>query len=363
MKILLTADPIGGVWNYALELCDALRSAHATVALATLGRTLSPTQCAQTAKRDNVTLYESPFRLEWMPDPWDDLSRAADWLLDLEQELRPDVVHLNHLVHADLPWRAPVLSVGHSCVLSWWAAVRGDLVPADWSTYRQRVTSSLRAAQCVVAPTQAMLMELEHYYGPFRDTAVIHNARSPLRYMTRRQKERLVLSAGRLWDEAKNMAAVVAVGRDVAARVVIAGEPVGPHGNGVPSEGVELAGFLDADELARWYAKAAIFVLPAYYEPFGLAPLEAALSGCALVLGDIDSLREVWGAAACYVAPDDHEGLRTRLNHLLADDVLRERMAGLALARARQFSPERLAHQYLGLYKYIQSDLRSSLVV
>ena len=71
-------------------------------------------------------------------------------------------------------------------------------------------------------------------------------------------------------------------------------------------------------------ARASIFVHPARYEPFGIAPLEAAMSGCALVLGDIPSLREVWGDAAAYVNPDDADGLRRVLTRLIDDSSERE---------------------------------------
>ncbi len=353
MKILMTADPIGGVWNYALELCSALRSLNTRVALATLGRSLTQAQRAQAAALANVTLYESSFRLEWMPQPWDDLERAEEWLLRIEREFQPDVVHLNHLVHADLPWNAPVISVGHSCVLSWWAAVRREPVPAEWATYRRRVTGSLQAARYVVAPTQAMLIELERHYGPFHETAVIHNARSG-RHFTSGRKERLVLSAGRIWDGAKNVSALVKVSPRVAAPIFVAGESVGPSGEASEISGVKLLGALGQTELASWYTRAAIYALPARYEPFGLTALEAALSGCALVLGDIDSLREVWGAAARYVAPDDDGALRDTLNELLLNDSLRNRLAARAMARARQFSPARLGMQYMDLYRQVR---------
>jgi len=360
MKILLTADPIGGVWNYALELCGALRPLRVNVALATLGRALTDEQRARVAELRNVTLHESTFRLEWMPEPWDDLARAGEWLLNLERQLRPDVIQLNHLVHADLPWRAPVLTVGHSCVLSWWNAVRGTPIDAQWATYRERVTESLRAAACVVAPTWAMLSALECYYGPLGPTAVIHNARTGRLFKPHR-KERLVLSAGRLWDEAKNIATLAAVARRVEARVVVAGEDLGPHGNRPQTSGLELLGSLQPQTLASWYARASVYALPARYEPFGLTALEAAWSGCALVLGDIDSLRELWGEAACYVAPDDEAGLCDVLNLLLTDDALRGRMAARAMARARQFTPAKLARQYLDLYRQLPCASRCSI--
>ncbi len=56
----------------------------------------------------------------------------------------------------------------------------------------------------------------------------------------------------------------------------------------------EAVGRLGPEEMREQYARAAIFAHPARYEPFGLSVLEAALSGCALVLGDISSLRELW---------------------------------------------------------------------
>ncbi|MDB6088159.1 MAG: glycosyl transferase family 1 [Gammaproteobacteria bacterium] len=358
MKILMTADPIGGVWNYALELCAALAARRAHVSLATLGAELSPAQREQIGRLSNVTLYESSFRLEWMPQPWDDLDRAGGWLLSLEQEIGPDIVHLNHLVHADLPWNTPVLSVGHSCVVSWWAAVHNVPLPPEWAIYRRRVTSSLQAARCVVAPTQVMLADLERYYGPFRHAAVVYNARNR-RLFSAGHKERMVLSAGRIWDPAKNIGALAAVAPRVAAPILVAGETTGPEGNVVAAPpAVRLLGSLHSDALAAWYARAAVYALPARYEPFGLTALEAALSGCAIVLGDIDSLREIWGAAARYVAPDDHEALRDTLNELLANDSLRRRLAARAMARARQFAPARLALEYLTLYRKLLEENR-----
>jgi glycogen synthase len=350
MRVLMTADPIGGVWSYAVELCGALAKDGTLVSLATLGGIPSAAQQEQLARLSNVTLFPAAFRLEWMPDPWSDLARAGEWLLSLEKALRPDIIHLNHLVHADLPWRAPVLSVGHSCVLSWWSAVRGTPVPPDWAQYRRQVTRSLRAAQCVVAPTAAILGELERHYGPFHSGKVIHNGRDH-RHFGAAEKERFVLSAGRMWDPAKNIAALAAIAPAVSAPIVIAGELESPYGRAAYAPSMTMLGHLEAEHLARWYGRAAVYALPARYEPFGLTALEAALSGCALVLGDIDTLREVWGPAARYVHPDRHEDLRDTLNELLANEPLRLRLSARARTRARQFTPGRFAQRYLSLYR------------
>jgi glycogen synthase len=349
----MTTDSIGGVWNYSLELCRAFGAHGVRVALAVLGGPPSSAQYQQARRLANVTVYESSFRLEWMPDPWEDLARAGEWLLSLEKMTGADVVHLNHLVHADLSWRSPVLTVGHSCVLSWWAAVLGRSASAgpgaEWDLYRCRVTKSLQAASCVVAPTEAARSDLARLYGPFRRSAVIHNARN-WRQFTAGHKERMVLSAGRLWDRAKNVEALAAVAPRIAAPVFVAGQTQSPDGKTVSFAGVTLLGPLDFPTLASWYSRAAIYALPARYEPFGLTALEAAMSGCALVLGDIASLREVWGPAARYVHPEDHDGLRDTLNELIANDSLRKRCAARAMARARQLTPARQAQRYKALY-------------
>lgn len=92
--------------------------------------------------------------------------------------------------------------------------------------------------------------------------------------------------------------------------------------------------------LAQWYAHAAIYALPARYEPFGLSALEAGLSGCALVLGDIPSLREIWGDAALFVPPDD-AALHAVLMELIGDAAQREQLGWRA--RALQFSAQHMA--------------------
>jgi glycosyltransferase involved in cell wall biosynthesis len=110
-------------------------------------------------------------------------------------------------------------------------------------------------------------------------------------------------------------------------------------------------GRLSSNDLAAWYARAAIYALPACYEPFWLSALEAALSGCALVLGDIPSLREVWADAAVFVPPNEPKRLESALRELIETPSLRERMAELARSRARNYTPVRMASEYMASYK------------
>ena len=333
-SILLTADCVGGVWTYATELALALAARGIHVHLAAMGAPLQARQRAMLEGCEGIELHESRFALEWMPDPWHEVDAAGEWLLGLEARLRPDLVHLNQFAFGALPFRAPKLVVGHSCVLPWWRAAQGGDAPAEWDAYRQRVRAGLQGADLVAAPTAAMLGSLEEFYGV--RGVVLPNGRDPARFRPS-AKQPFVFAAGRFWDEAKNLRALQAVAPQLDWPVHVAGADEA----GVV--GVRSLGMLSARGAARQLAQASICALPARYEPFGLTALEAGLAGCALVLGDLPSLREVWGDAAAYVAPEDHDALRAALQRLIADPGERERLAAAARRRAMAFSPDAMA--------------------
>jgi glycogen(starch) synthase len=347
VRVLMTADCVGGVFGYALELARALRRFQVHVGLALMGPTPSLTQRRTLAELENVELFESRFKLEWMDEPWREVREAGDWLLGLEREFRPDVVHLNGYCHGALPFRAPVLIVGHSCVLSWWQAVKGEPAPERYARYREEVRRGLAGADCVVAPSRAMLAALQTNYRRLASARVIYNGRDPAQFAPG-EKRNSVLFAGRIWDDAKNARALLAAAAKLEAPVLVAGatrQQLRTFGN------VRFLGELSHADLAAHYAAAAIYCLPAKYEPFGLSALEAALSGCALVLGDIPSLREIWGEAAMFVSPDDEAMLAAALNELLNDRSMRQACAARAQARALKYTPEPMAAAYFDVYQ------------
>jgi glycogen(starch) synthase len=164
-------------------------------------------------------------------------------------------------------------------------------------------------------------------------------------------KQRYVLAAGRVWDAAKNVGALQAVARAVPWPIAVAGEVTAPGASAsLEFADLQLLGLLAPDELAACMQQAAIFAAPAAYEPFGLSILEAAGHRCALVLGDIPSLRELWNECALFVDPRDPGALAEALNLLIEDAPLRERLAESAQQRAQSYGLEQMARAYLQLY-------------
>ncbi|HUR95817.1 MAG TPA: glycosyltransferase [Gemmatimonadales bacterium] len=345
----MTADTVGGVWSHALELSRELGMLGIGVVLAALGRRPSPTQARDAQAIPTLSLHAAPYRLPWMEDPWTDVDQASEWLLALAAGFECDVVHLSEPVFAALPWGVPTVAVGHSCVLSWYAAVRGEAAPPAWRRYRRRMTEGLRSSDAVVAPSMAMLGELRRLYR-VRNGRVIRNGRDAARY-TPGRKDDTVLTAGRLWDSGKNVLALAKVAERLTWPVQAAGDTCSPDGDETPAiHGLELLGTLGQEELASRMSRAAIFALPARYEPFGLSVLEAALSGCALVLGDIPSLRELWSGVALFVPPDDADALERAIEALIADASLRKGLAARARRRALSYGAARMATAYVELY-------------
>lgn len=349
LRILMTADTVGGVWSYTLELLRALAPRRCEVMLATMGAPLMPDQQREAAQIPGLTVCESTYKLEWMDDPWADVDASGEWLMELAREFRPHVVHLNTYAHGALPWTVPVLMVGHSCVLSWWQAVKGEAAPTSWNTYQKRVRTGLAGADLVVAPTHAMLNALRTYYGPFRAEQVIYNARNPVDFEPE-AKEEFVFAMGRIWDEAKNIAALDQIALQVPWPIYVAGNQQHPSGGQIPITNLHTLGYIEQHEIPNMLARASIYAHPARYEPFGLSALEAALSGCALVLGDIPSLREVWGDAAIYVPPDDTATLVEVLCELINYPKRRAAMGKAARTRAKRYSPELMAQAYWHAY-------------
>ncbi len=338
LRVLMTADCVGGVFSYALGLSRELARVGVEVHLATMGDAMRPEQRAAVRDVPSLVVHESSYALEWMNEPWAEVDRAGQWLVALEREVEPDVVHLNGYAHGNAGFHSPVVVVGHSCVLSWWRAVLHEDAPSSWDTYRTRVREGIRGANVVLAPSAAMLYALEEHYGPLPSPSVVHNGLPPAPRRSTGAREPFVLAAGRVWDQAKNLAVLEKVAPRSPWPIRVAGSDAHPDGSHRPLAGVTSLGWLSPVALGREMERASIFVAPARYEPFGLGPLEAAQRGCALVLADVDSLREIWGDAALFVPPDDADGLATVLAELAGDDLLRARMATRARERAGRYT-------------------------
>ncbi len=357
-RVLMTTDTVGGVWSYTVELVSELDKRGIEICLATMGPFPSPEQRKEIRELSNVELFESGYKLEWMDNPWREVNEGGEWLQELESLTSPDIVHLNGYSHGALPFRAPVVVAGHSCVFSWFEHVKRNSPPQEWEIYRRKVAEGLRGADFVVVPTLSMLSSLRRHYGLQVSYGVIHNGRSSALFKPL-TKEKLIFSAGRVWDEGKNIPMVVSCASSFDWPVVVAGDD-GGRGD-IQGDNVTLLGRISSESVANWMGRASIYLFPAKYEPFGLSVLEAGLCGCALVLGDIESLREVWGDAALYVSPGDRDETADTVKKLIENQALLFSYSQRALNRARIFTAAKMADAYVEIYRGLKYKRETGL--
>lgn len=350
-RVLMTADAVGGVWPYTLDLTRELCRRGIEVVLAVMGPGPSAAQQRQAAAVRGLWMHWQPFRLEWMASADDDVDAAALWFTELQAEFDPDLLHINGYALAAAGLDIPTIVVCHSCVRTWWWAVHGADAPPEWDGYTERVACGLQAADLVISPTRAFLREVGRMYGDPPHTRVIHNARDGA-FAPAARKDPFVFSCGRGWDLAKGGDLLDGLARHSPWPVYLAGEARSPDGTTAAAPTcLRPLGHLDEGTLIAWLARASIYALPARYEPFGLSVLEAAKSGCALVLGDVATLRELWGDAALYADRSDLGSLVEATLRLIGDDGLRRTMGERALSHARRYGSELMVGAYIDAYR------------
>jgi glycosyltransferase involved in cell wall biosynthesis len=349
-RILLTLDAVGGVWRYTLDLAAALGAQGIVCLLVGFGPQPSPEQREACAQLNHAGLVWIDAPLDWMVTEEAALAPATTALTRLAREWNVDLLHLNLPSQAaELPADLAVVVASHSCVPTWWQAVRGYDLPPEWRWQRQRNKAGFDRAAAVLAPSASHAAALRRVYGPLPGLQVVHNATHvPAAVAT--EKEDIVLSVGRWWDEGKNGGILDTAAAASPWPVLMAGPLQCPHGELARFANASTTGSLSADDVLSLMRRAALFAAPSLYEPFGLAVLEAALCGCALVLADIPTFRELWQDAAIFVPPNDPAAWAEALAALAADPARRQRLATLAQSNAARFTPQRQLRSLLSIY-------------
>lgn len=343
-RLLLTTDAVGGVWTHALDLALGLAGRGTTTLLAVLGPSPDDAQRGAAVAVPGLELRETGLALDWLAASPAEVEQAARGVAALARRWDADLVQLHAPALALAPHPVPVVAVAHSCLATWWRAMRGAApLPHDF-TWRCRLHArGLALAAAVVTPSRAFADATAAAHGLARRPEVVPNGRTAPSAPRTGAPAPYAIAAGRLWDEAKDIATLDRAAARLDLPVVAAGPVTGPNDARFTARHLRLTGSLDAGTLAALLAERPIFVSTSRYEPFGLAVLEAAQAGCALVLSDIPTFRELWDGAAHFVAPGDDAALAQAIRDLVASPQHRAVLAAAAEERSRIFSIEAMA--------------------
>ena len=352
MRVLMTTDTIGGVWTFSRELSLGLLENGSSVTLVSLGRLPNPEQQRWASKMQNrwphtFAFYETDNPLEWMDNNAACYIDAEAELVNLAQASGAEILHSNQFCFGSLPLDIPIVITAHSDVLSWAQACgRAPLVDSDWLRhYNFVVSSGLANADAITSPTAWMMDTLGSYFRLPAQQRVIPNGRT---IVPPRPGAKLLqaVTSGRLWDPAKGLHHLTDLRTTMP--IHIAGEQDLDALTSVPTH-FHCHGSLPESELISLFSRSAIYVCPSLYEPFGLAPLEAALCGCAVLANDISPLREVWGDAALYFS--GRQSLEDLLGRLSDDPDWLARVQTNSMQRARTYTHEKMTAAYIDFFE------------
>ncbi len=359
-RILLTTDAVGGVWRYSIAIASGFAARGWRCTLAVMGPAPTPAQRAEAAEIPFCRLAETGYPLDWTAPDAQSLAQAAAGLDRLAQRDGAATLHLHSPALAAFGYGAPAIAVAHSCVGTWWHAVHGTDAPADFRWRMALTARGLAQAAAIIAPSRAMAAALRHIYRTSRPIDIVPNglappptpAPAPAPAVTA-QREARVLTAGRLWDEGKNMAMLDRAAALLAAPVDAAGPTQAPGGARFAPAALNLLGDLAHPALQGAMARAALFAAPSLYEPFGLAVLEAARHGTPLVLAENPTFREFWDSAALFIDARDPRAWAAGLQYLLNSPAARAALGARAAARARRYTARAMVEATCALHETV----------
>ena len=119
---------------------------------------------------------------------------------------------------------------------------------------------------------------------------------------------------------------------------------------------IEFRSGISDKELIKIYNESKLFVLPSFYEGFGLPVLESMACGTPVVCSETTSLPEVGGDAIMYCNPYDIEDIKDKIELVLNDSDLQKDMIDKGLTRAKLFTWEKSADEHMKVFEELMKS-------
>lgn len=119
------------------------------------------------------------------------------------------------------------------------------------------------------------------------------------------------------------------------------------------SDSVIFLGYVPDADMAELYRRSVGLVMPTFFGPTNLPPLEAMATGTPMALSDIYAMREQSRDAAIYFDPSSVDSIVEAIVSLVSDDALRQHLITAGQVRHAQLSQSRFNEQLLAILRTV----------
>jgi glycosyltransferase involved in cell wall biosynthesis len=123
---------------------------------------------------------------------------------------------------------------------------------------------------------------------------------------------------------------------------------------------VIFTGFFPDEDLPALYSAADVFVLPSWYEGFGLPIVESFASGTPVVSSNASCLPEIAKDAALLFDPSNEIQLADAISKVIQDESLQRSLIDRGLGRAKEFTWKKTAERTLAAYEKAHHDAQDT---
>jgi glycosyltransferase involved in cell wall biosynthesis len=116
--------------------------------------------------------------------------------------------------------------------------------------------------------------------------------------------------------------------------------------------------YVPDEEMSAFYAGAEALIMPTFFGPTALPPVEAWSLGCPVITSDIRGIREQMGDAALLVDPRSVESIAKGIARIWKEQVLRQELVARGRQRLASYTPSDFAECLQGILEEAKDRVR-----
>jgi glycogen(starch) synthase len=355
LKLLMTTDVSGEVWDYTHALCKTLSASGAAKILVLACGGMPSKEQREQLQNSNYDIVFLEYSFNWR-NGFDifqqNINKIETIVNNSIQEFSPDLIHWNNSF-CTLKNDLPQIHAVHEDVLGqiYSQKKHGGISESDYKKYRDIIISSLDMSGVIVATSRFLADEILKKYEINKKIKIIYNGIS-FESNSEFANEPFLITKLSAQNSYHNLIFLIKTAQKMPEniKIFVLGEK--PAGNFKKPKNIEFLSGLSGEELKEFYKKSSIYLALSSWDVYSRTQIEAAYSNCAIVANDVPIFRDLWGDCACIFDRNNVNSLIKNINNLIENSRLLNLTAKNCQAKALSvFNSKRMCYEYANLYR------------